>query len=61
MNVGERLRQQDRLCFVWPKETILSRLQRCRIMLALHECLTDADNEKVKARIASLANDEQST
>jgi hypothetical protein len=57
MKLAEKLRKQNKLCPVWKPETILSRLQRCRVMLALHDCLTEAENEKVKQRIAKLTEE----
>ena len=42
----------------WKAEHHLSRLQSCRVMLALHGILTDAENERCKKRIAKIANEE---
>lgn len=46
-------------CPAWPPETCLSRLQSCRVMLALHGILTDEENERCKKRIAKIANEEE--
>ena len=37
---------------VWWTENFISRLQSCRVMLALHGILTDSENERCKKRIA---------
>lgn len=35
----------------WPKQAFLVRLGSCRAMLYLHGFLTDAENDKVHARL----------
>jgi hypothetical protein len=52
----QTLAEFDRLCPAWRQETLLSRLQSCRVMLACHGMLTDRQNETIKKRLADIAN-----
>jgi hypothetical protein len=38
----------------WKREDFFTRLDRCRVMLNLHDVLSDAENTKVKLRITKL-------
>ncbi len=37
---------------LWLREWVNDRLERCRITLYLHDMLTEAENERVKRKIA---------
>lgn len=59
MTKEQKIRAARRLIPAWQKELTAIRLQRCRAMLYLHGYLSDAENERVAARLAALGEHDE--